>query len=173
MAAADQDQRYPLRDVVIVLALLISIVGAFWTIIQTQFSAAKEREEVFQRAIDARITGNVQNAKDLLTYLQAQIDRREADGLRRDEQSIKRSDVIQAELDRRRSEFVTTREFIEFEKLVSAFRDQIKVLETTRPTTGELQAIGNGNRDQITKLEERVRSLEDNLRRIVVPKKTE
>lgn len=43
-------------------------------------------------------------------------------------------------------------------------REQIKTIEETRPTTGVLEAVGNSAAAQITKLEDRVRSLEDNLR---------
>jgi uncharacterized coiled-coil protein SlyX len=98
--------------------------------------------------------------KQIHDLLQAQIDRRLGE-------LEKRIDAVQDEQVRRRSEFVTVRIFAEFEKRVNDIKDQVKTLETTRPTTGELQAIGTANKDQITKLETRVGSLEDNLRATV------
>jgi hypothetical protein len=64
---------------------------------------------------------------------------------------------------------MSVREFTQFQTLISQLRDQIKVIETTRPTTGELQQIGTAAKDQAAKLEERVRSLEDNLRPLRKP----
>jgi hypothetical protein len=48
---------------------------------------------------------------------------------------------------------------------ISAMREQLKILETTRPTTGELQGIGLTTKEQLTEIKARVQSLEDNLRR--------
>jgi hypothetical protein len=97
--------------------------------------------------------------KQVLDLLQAEIDRRLGD-------LAKRIDAIQEEQIRRRSEFITAGIFGEFEKRLNDIKDQVKTLEATRPTTGELQAIGTSNKDQITKLETRVGSLEDNLRSV-------
>jgi len=64
---------------------------------------------------------------------------------------------------------VSRKEHTEFAKrldqLADGIAEQVKTIEMTRPTTGELQAVGNANKEQISKLEARVGSLEDNLRR--------
>lgn len=44
-------------------------------------------------------------------------------------------------------------------------RDQLRVIETTRPTTGELQAVATAGARDLAEIKERVRSLEDNLRK--------
>jgi hypothetical protein len=69
---------------------------------------------------------------------------------------------------RLRDSTIQTAEFLEFKKHVyddiQLMRDQIKVMEATRPTTGELQTANNNSLSQISDLNERVRSLEDYLR---------
>lgn len=165
--ATDNEVRLPLIVGVTLLVALGGAFGAFWSIMQTQFTAARERDDVFKQLIDRRIDQNIANVASLFKLFQDQIDRRENDALRRDQDAVKRADTIQAELDRRRNEFVTTREFIEFGKLIDTMRNQIRVLESTRPTAGELKAVTEANGNQITKIEDRVKSLEDNLRRII------
>jgi hypothetical protein len=60
-------------------------------------------------------------------------------------------------------------EHIEFVKRLDrelgTIAEQLKIIETTRPTTGELQSIGISVKEQLSEIKERVRSLEDNLRR--------
>jgi hypothetical protein len=74
------------------------------------------------------------------------------------ESLVKRIETLEAGLVRRQ-------EHAEFSKRldekVNVVQGQIRTLEETRPTTGELQAIGDANKEQITKLEDRVGKLED------------
>src|SRR3990167_7481625 len=71
---------------------------------------------------------------------------------------------IQSSLDARRLEFPTQLEFKQFEGRVldriELIQKQLLLLEQTRPTTGELSAFGKSNEINVTKLEERIRSLE-------------
>lgn len=109
---------------------------------------------------------NVNNVKELFNIFQMQIDRRQAETLRRDEEFSKRISSIQNEINERFKDTVGAQTFAEFTKSITTVREQIKTLETTRPTIGELQAVASLTKDQLARLEERVRSLEDNLRRI-------
>jgi phosphatidylserine/phosphatidylglycerophosphate/cardiolipin synthase-like enzyme len=144
------------------------LVGAFWTVMLTLQGAERERNTLInayhERALDLLAKNERERAaviadisRERRDLLQQQIDRRDGDLARRITE-------ITRELAERRSEFVSLREFAQFQILISQLRDQIRVIETTRPTTGELQQIGTAAKDQATKLEERVRSLENNLR---------
>lgn len=146
--------KMPLRDIIIVLALAVSIGGGFWSVVQTQFNAQKEREDLiasYSEKIGKIVTSQAKERDD---ELQQQLDRRIPE--------LERIVLyLRDQLERTRENYTPLRELLHIEQ-------EIKVIEQTRPTTGELQAIGNGNREQITKLEERVRSLEDNLRRVPI-----
>ena len=77
------------------------------------------------------------------------------------------------EVDRLRGESIGRNEAIEFRKRIddrlTEMSARLGLIEATRPTTGELQSIGAGTRDSINEIKDRVRSLEDNLRRPVQP----
>lgn len=130
--------------------LLVGVLALAGTLVQNQINTVA-------LALQAEKQDRKESEKQMHDLLQAEIDRRLGE-------LGKRIDAVQEEQVRRRTEFITIRIFAEFEKRVNDIKDQVKTLEATRPTTGELQAIGNANKDQITKLEARVGSLEDNLR---------
>ncbi len=75
----------------------------------------------------------------------------------------------QTELNRLRENTLSRNEHVEYVKRVDSelkeIKDRLALIESTRPTTGELQSIGSGTRDSINEIKDRVRSLEDNLRR--------
>lgn len=155
-------------NIISTLVLGSLLMGAGWTVMLTLLTAERERTSLintFNEKEISRVSKYEQEKANALAdfnkerrdLLQQQIDRRESEINRRLVE-------ITGELVARRSEFISIREFSQFQVLISQLRDQIKIIEQTRPTTGELQAVGNGNKDQITKLEDRVRSLEDNLR---------
>jgi archaellum component FlaC len=48
---------------------------------------------------------------------------------------------------------------------LNELQERLKIIETTRPTTGELQGISTGTKEQLSEIKSRVQSLEDNLRR--------
>jgi hypothetical protein len=132
--------------------LLVGVLALAGTLVQNQINTVAQ-------ALQSERQDRKDSEKNTHDLLQAEIDRRLGD-------LAKRIDAVQEEQVRRRGEFMTTRIFQEFEKRVNDIKDQVKTIETTRPTTGELQAIGTSNKDQITKLETRVGSLEDNLRSV-------
>lgn len=72
--------------------------------------------------------------------------------------------------ERNRDETIHIREHNELVKRVdteiATINDRLKILETTRPTTGELQGIAAASGRDITDLKDRIRSLEDNLRKV-------
>ena len=74
-----------------------------------------------------------------------------------EDNSIKFRDI----LDARRHEFVTQEEFKQFENLLNLITKRLDNLESTRPTTGELQATARGAETLGSKLEDRIRSLEN------------
>lgn len=77
----------------------------------------------------------------------------------------KRVDVI----GERQQTNVNRLEHTEFVKRLDSelaqIRDQLRIIETTRPTTGELQGVGLTTKEQLAEIKDRLRSLEDNLRR--------
>ena len=77
----------------------------------------------------------------------------------------KRVDVISE----RQQSNVSRAEHTEFVKRLDSelaqIRDQLRIIETTRPTTGELQGVGLTTKEQLAEIKDRLRSLEDNLRR--------
>jgi multidrug efflux pump subunit AcrB len=132
--------------------LLVGVLALAGTLVQNQINTVA-------LTLQAEKQDRKDSEKQLHDLLQAELDRRLSD-------LSKRIDAVQDEQVRRRGEFITIHIFAEFEKRVNDIKDQVKTLEATRPTTGELQAIGSSNKDQITKLETRVGSLEDNLRSV-------
>lgn len=76
---------------------------------------------------------------------------------------------VRGRLEVLRNETIGRHEQGEFEKRLDdeivVIKEQLRVIEATRPTTGELQSNASATRDQISEIKERVRSLEDNLRR--------
>lgn len=130
--------------------LLVAVLALAGSLVQNQINTVS-------LTLQAEKQDRKDAEKQSIDLLQAEIDRRLKD-------LSKRIDQVQEEQIRWRSELVAAKVFVEFEKRVNDIKDQVRTLETTRPTTGELQAIGNANKDQITKLEARVGSLEDNLR---------
>jgi hypothetical protein len=132
--------------------LLVAVLALAGSLVQNQINTVA-------LTLQAEKQDRKDSEKNTHDLLQAEIDRRLGDLARRIES-------IQEEQVRRRSEFITLRIFQEFEKRVTDIKESVKTLEATRPTTGELQAIGTANKDQITKLETRVGSLEDNLRAV-------
>lgn len=131
-------------------------------------SAERERNTLInafhERALDLLAKNERERAVTLADISKERRDLLQEQINRRDGELARRIEEITREFAGRRAEFVTAREFAQFQILISQLRDQIKVIETTRPTTGELQQIGNAAKDLAAKLEERVRSLEDNLR---------
>jgi hypothetical protein len=73
-------------------------------------------------------------------------------------------DSILKRLDKLEASLVGRQEHVEFGRRIdgkfSTIEAQLRVLEETRPTTGELEAVATGNAAQITKLEDRVGKLE-------------
>ncbi len=67
------------------------------------------------------------------------------------------------ELQNKQDQFTSLKEFNQFEKRIlddgDIIRKQLNVLEQTRPTTGELQAIGNAVKDRLLIIENRLDQL--------------
>lgn len=76
---------------------------------------------------------------------------------------------VKRDLDTLTREVVNRHEHEEFVKRldgeIKIVKEQLRVLEATRPTTGELQQVGTATDRQILEIKERVRSLEDYMRR--------
>jgi hypothetical protein len=78
-----------------------------------------------------------------------------------------------AELERLRNLTILRNENNEHVKRVDEdigiIRERLKVLESTRPTAGELDSTNAGTREQISDVKLRLRSIEDSLRRQTSP----
>lgn len=130
-----------------------------WAISQTQLGGLRNEMQIQNNALSANI--------EQLRREQISGDKRLSDELTRREAELKgQLRIIQDELDRRRNEFLNVAEFRQFEKRVIAELDTIKkqltVLESTRPTTGELGGLGKTMELRMDRIEERVRQIEQN-----------
>lgn len=81
-------------------------------------------------------------------------------------QEVKR---IDAELLNRRGEFVTQFEFKQFEHRLETMNSRIGIIESTRPTTGELGAVAASTKSVLEQLEMRIRALEATTPRTIAP----
>jgi hypothetical protein len=86
---------------------------------------------------------------------------------------IDRIEAVQKMVERVRDTSIHRDEHIENMKRmdgdIAGIQNQLKVIETTRPTTGELQAVATGTARDLAEIKDRLRSLEDNLRRVNLP----
>ncbi len=139
--------------VIAALSLLFVLIGgigtAIWAVSQSQLNSltdkVKENKDSFERNDEA---------------IRRMVERRIADLTA--ELAFQRTRIIDG-----RKEVFGQDEFKQFEVRVSSeldvIRKQLAVLEQTRPTTGELQAASRNSQDTATKLEDRVRALEQYL----------
>lgn len=85
----------------------------------------------------------------------------------------RRIDENTENIDAIRHAAISREEHVEFVKRldheIGTINDRIRIIEQTRPTTGELASIVQSNKEQQQEVKERVRSLEDNLRRATPP----
>jgi hypothetical protein len=160
-------------NIISTLAFGAIMIGAFWTVMLTLLAAERERTNLITSFHEQEIKVAAATEKERTVLiasfnkerfdaLQAQIDRRE-------HELNRRIIDITAETAAHRVDFLSVREFSQYKVLIDQLRDQIKVIETTRPTTGELQAVAKATTEAADKIEQRVRSLEDNLRAIRQP----
>ena len=131
---------------------LLVVVGAFWALafgpIQDKFSTNEKRDVELRNDI-----------RRIQTEFRGEINR------------------IDAELLSRRSEFVSQPEFKQFENRVDitvaqrfeVANQRLQIIESTRPTTGELGAVAKSTENSLTQLEARIRALEATTPRFANP----
>lgn len=128
------------------LGLAVILFGAFWTIVQTQFNSLDKSNEIIRQQLNADKIA----AEQKLSVYKSDV-----------ESKFARFDQ---ELEHRRGLNVEQVEFHQFEKrlldLTTVLRQQLLLLEQTRPTTGELQTAAKGLEARILNSEERLRGLE-------------
>lgn len=134
--------------------------GGLWAISQTQLTGLRNEMQI-QIAASTLIV-------EQLRREQSAGDKRISDELTRRETEIKAQlKSIQDELDRRRNEFVTQTEFKQFEgralSELDTVKKQLTVLESTRPTTGELSGLSKNLETRLDRIESRVRQMEQDL----------
>jgi hypothetical protein len=134
--------------VISALAFAASVVYGAWALNQSQLANVNAQIDLLRKDTSERAS-----------VLAAELTRRESE--------IKASlYILQSRVDRIPAEYVATQEHKEFkERLledIGGLRSQLSVLEQTRPTTGELSAVSVFVKDQASRLEERVRQLEQN-----------
>jgi hypothetical protein len=143
------------------LAFGTTLIGGIWVLGQSQIGNVVQRMDVEHKHFTEQLNLLREETQRRETELRAYNDRQ--DTIR--EAEIK---VIHDELDKRRDVFVNIREYIEFKQRMLSDLDiikgQLKVLETTRPTTGELQATTAVLRDRIDKLNQALTSQEEWIR---------
>lgn len=69
-------------------------------------------------------------------------------------------DEINRELTARRSEFLNQDEFRQFSSRFESVREELKLLQSARPTTGELQGLVKALEERINRQSDRIRALE-------------
>jgi len=132
------------------LALALTIAAAGWTLFQSQFSA-QDRIIQDSKAASERMLAN----------------------LRRDMEND--DAALKAELLYLRNVIVTQRAELvtqpEFTQVAQSLRDrleridrQLQLLESTRPTTAELQSTAKALDSQVNRVEERLRAMEEFIR---------
>jgi len=134
-----------------------SVVYGAWALEQSQMAGISK--EIAQLREDV-------SAKDI--RLAAELAKREQEIkvniVTADSEIKKTVNDIQNELDRRRDQFANIKEFDELKARlldnVDILRKQLTVLEQTRPTTGELQAVQTYVNSQNTRFEDRLRAVE-------------
>ncbi len=135
MAARSEHTELPWSTLTSTGMFLLVVVGAFWALafgpIQDKFGQVEKRSE--------------QERGDLL---------RVQENLKSD---IRR---IDAELMARRDTFVGQPEFKQVVNRLETLANRLQVIESTRPTTGELSAVAGGTKDSLSVLESRIRALE-------------
>ncbi len=116
--------------------LAVALVGAFWTIVQTQFGYIEKDKETIRGEL-VRSLANIQSQF--------------GEG--------------RAALEARRALSVEQVEFKQFEasilRDVATVKQQLLLLEQTRPTTGELQTAARGLEGRIDQQERRLQNLEN------------
>jgi hypothetical protein len=120
------EPRLPLTFVVSLASLLLLAFGGGWTLIQTQFNNTEKSIEASARVADVAF----KNAVDLVT-LERQQTRFELNQLSKDLTEVH---------NQLRHDVVRTPEFKQFEERLSSVVKRLDIVETTRPTTGELKA---------------------------------
>lgn len=129
--------------------IIFSVVGAQWIETQNNFTHIAKEQDIA-----------VGNLKDLINQARQEAQSRDnglKDELYRREAELKLAvTAINSELLARRSEFVGQAEFRQFEQRFeresALFQKRLDVVESTRPTTGELQATANAFKEQLNAL---------------------
>ena len=104
--------------------LMATIVGGSWTLIQSQFNAANQKEDLRHSDVDRRLNE-----------------------LR---QSIAR---VEREIDKEKYDFMRNDTFMQFQQRFDQMQKQLTIIESTRPTTGELQAVSRSLEKRIEMME--------------------
>lgn len=138
------------------LGLALALVGGFWGITQTQFSSMygliQENKASQERILQAVRADSLRNDTELKAELQ----------------------FLRQQFISRRPEFVGQPEFHQFQKAITdrleRIDKQLQSIESTRPTTGELQNTARALDSQVNRVEERVRVIEQYIRGVPPPR---
>jgi hypothetical protein len=166
----------------LVILLLATLFGAQWFVIQQGLGNLMARLEEKSAGLDEQIkavdsairrmvagqqealklSDNIlrSDLKGIHTQLNAQ--RHEFISVEQMGELSKRIDAYIATPYLPKSEFMTVE--VERKILIEQLLSRLDRLESTRPTTGELQAVAGSNTTLVNRLDDRVRSLEDYVR---------
>lgn len=128
MAARDGGVTLQWSSIAAIGVLMATIIGGSWTLVQSQFNASTAREDLRHSDTNRRLDEF-------------------RDGFRR----------VDREIDRHAGHFIRIEEFRQFQMRLEQMQKQLSVLESTRPTTGELQAVSRSLEKRIEMIESKPR----------------
>lgn len=150
--------RLPFSVIVPTASLILMAFGGVWVLMQSQFVNVAKNMEDRDKAIVIQQTNTEREIETDRRQFTANYDR--ITKLLNDASDELKSRVadIHGEL---RHDLVSQLEFKQFEKQLDELREQFRILETTRPTTGELSSASVGLEKRIDAISERLNKMED------------
>lgn len=137
MASNSGNPELTWANIIGTIAAAAILAGAGWTLFQTQFNYVEKNTSLVRETLE-----------------------------RRDGEINSRVVKIEDELRSRRELFIDQKMFDQYQlridNSVKVLTDRLNVLEQTRPTTGELQALSKNANEQITRILERIDRIENN-----------
>lgn len=122
--------------------LVVMVFGAFWALIQSQVADVRSRADAAKSYTDQQ----TQETRDQIRHIREDLSK-----LREEDFSLRDHTIYEKATD---------------DRLISLL-DRIKIVERTRPTTGELQGIATNAGSRLDRIEERLKALEQEHRALI------
>jgi hypothetical protein len=154
--AATNSPHLTWTNIIMTLGFLAAMAGALWTLLQSQ--RENDRAYVTSQIAASNERDNLRTAEIIRG---AERSRDERMGMK---EELK---ILREAIDAHRLIYVQTSEYREqarrLDERLDLISKQLQVLESTRPTTGELQAANRNSEAAMARQEERIRALEQYL----------